>query len=126
MRINIQIVIESGHTLVKGCLAKDLIRRISIMEKDRKLSENELEQVSGGWSEEDERKLREEKERSLHGKIVRDMFGNVTFTDKTGVTGTYTADQWNKLRSKWAYSGNPEYYMETINVSELNGVLAGL
>lgn len=105
---------------------KDLIRRIGIMEKDRKLSENELEQVSGGWSEEDERKLREEKERSLHGKIVRDMFGNVTFTDKTGVTGTYTADQWNKLRSQWAYTGNPEYYMETINVSELNGVLAGL
>ncbi len=96
------------------------------MEKDRKLSENELEQVSGGWSEEDERKLREERERSLHGKIVRDMFGNVTFTDKTGVTGTYTAEQWNKLRNQWAYTGNPEYYMETINVSELNGVLAGL
>ena len=109
-----------------GAIRRDLTRRVNAMEKNTKLNESELEQISGGWSEEDERKLKEEKERSLHGKIVRDMFGNITFTDKTGVTGTYTADQWNKLKGQWAYTGNPEYFMETINVSELNGVLAGL
>lgn len=94
------------------------------MDNEKKLNDVEMDQVSGG-SEEEERKKRE-RERALHGRITRDMFGNVTFTDKTGVTGTFTADQWAKLRSQWAYTGNPEYYMETINVNELNGVLAGL
>lgn len=93
------------------------------MDNEKKLSESELDQVSGGYDEEEERRKRE---RSLHGKIVKDAFGNVTFTDKTGATGTFSADQWEKLKTQWAYTGNPEYFMETINVSELNGVLAGL
>ncbi|MBR4719741.1 MAG: hypothetical protein IKP31_05805 [Lachnospiraceae bacterium] len=92
-------------------------------ENEKKLNDAELNEISGGWNEEEEKK---KKERSLHGRIVRDMFGNVTFTDKTGVTGTFTADEWNKLRSQWAYTGNPEYFMETINVGELQGVLSGL
>ena len=95
------------------------------MNNEEKLNDAELEQISGGYDEDEERRRRE-RERSLHGRIVKDAFGNVTFTDKTGVTGTFTADQWNKLRTQWDYTGNPEYFMETINVSELNGVLAGL
>lgn len=94
-----------------------------IMDNGKKLNEAELDQISGGYDEEEERR---KKERALHGRIVKDAFGNVTFTDKTGVTGTFTADQWNKLRTQWDYTGNPEYFMETINVNELNGVLAGL
>lgn len=93
------------------------------MENDKKINDAELDLVSGGYDEEEERR---KKERSLHGTIVKDMFGNVTFTDKTGVTGSFTKDEWDKLRGNWAYTGNPEYYMETINVNELKGVLTGL
>lgn len=88
----------------------------------KKIDEEKLEQVSGGMSDE-ERKQREENERKLHGRIVRDALGNVTFTDKTGVTGSFTAAQWGQLSNNWAYTGNPDYYMETINVGELQGLL---
>ena len=91
-------------------------------DNNTKLEEGMLEQVSGGMSDE-EWKRREEAERKLHGHIVKDAVGNVTFTDKTGVTGTFSAADWNKLSAKWAYTGNPEYFMETINVGELQGVL---
>ena len=87
-----------------------------------RIDEKMLENVSGGDSE-DEKKAREEAEKKLHGKIVKDAFGNVTFTDKTGVTGQFSAADWAKLSGNWAYTGNPEYYMETINVGELQGVL---
>ena len=85
------------------------------------IREDELENIVGGKSEEEKR--REEEEKKLHGKIVRDPLGNVTFTDKTGVTGTFTAAEWSKLSTNWAYTGNPDYFMETINVGELRGVL---
>ena len=91
-----------------------------MIENGKKLNEEELAAVNGGYDEEEEKR---KKEASLHGKIARDMFGNVTFTDKTGQIGTFTADQWNTLRKNWDYTGNPEYYMETINVNELKGVL---
>ncbi|MCR5475343.1 MAG: hypothetical protein K6F28_09100 [Lachnospiraceae bacterium] len=91
------------------------------MADNKKINDEILEEVSGGKSE--EQKAREEAEKKLHGRIVKDMFGNVTFTDKTGVTGSFTAADWAKLSANWAYTGNPEYFMETINVNELNGVL---
>lgn len=95
--------------------------------KEKMLSEAELEQVSGGHESEEERKKRKAREEAaLHGKIVKDAFGNVTFTDKTGVTGTFSAAEWSKLTGQWAYTGNPEYFMETINNNELRGVLSGL
>ncbi len=105
------------------------------MKEEQDMSDNEkiianedLEKVSGGHHhhhhhEEEERKRREEAERSLHGTIVKDAAGNVTFTDKTGTVGTFSAADWSKLSSNWAYTGNPEYFMETINVGELQGVL---
>ena len=94
------------------------------MDKDQILNEEALEDVSGGKKseEEKEREEREKKERALHGTIVKDMLGNVTFTDKTGAVGTFTANEWNDLRKNWDYTGNPEYFMETINVNELKGL----
>ena len=89
---------------------------------NNKINDEILENVSGGMSDE-EKKRREEAEKSLHGTIVKDPLGNVTFTDKTGVTGSFSASDWAKLSANWAYTGNPEYFMETINVNELNGVL---
>lgn len=91
---------------------------------NNKLNEENLEQVSGGgtWND-DYKKERAAGEKSLHGHIAKDALGNVTFTDKTGVTGTFSASDWAKLSANWAYTGNPEYFMETINVSELQGVL---
>ncbi len=94
---------------------------------DKLLNDVELEQISGGHESEEERKKRKEREEAaLHGKIVKDVFGNVAFTDKTGVTGTFSAAEWAKLSGQWAYTGNAEYYMETINNNELKGVLSGL
>ncbi len=92
------------------------------MDNEKKLNDLELEQISGGETDE-ERRAREEAERKMHGHIVKDPFGNVTFTDKTGVTGQFTADEWAKLRTRWDYTGAPEYWMETINVNELRGLL---
>ena len=93
------------------------------MDKNNIMNEAELSNISGGQTEaEKEREEREKNERKLHGTIVKDMFGNVTFTDKTGAVGTFTADEWAKLRKNWDYTGNPEYFMETINVAELKGV----
>ena len=91
------------------------------------LKDDDLEQISGGDGRlEDEVARRREEDKKRHGKIVKDAFGNVTFTDKTGVTGSFSAADWAKLSTNWAYTGAPEYFMETINVGELNGVLKNM
>ena len=93
------------------------------MDKDRIMNEAELSEISGGKTEaEKEREEREKNEKKLHGTIVKDMLGNVTFTDKTGAVGTFTANEWADLRKNWDYTGNPEYFMETINVFELKNM----
>ncbi|MCR5687523.1 MAG: hypothetical protein K6G58_05840 [Lachnospiraceae bacterium] len=92
------------------------------MDNEKILQNDDLEKVSGGMSDE-ERKKKEEAERKLHGHISKDMFGNVTFQDKTGAVGSFSAADWATLRKNWDYTGNPEYFMETINVGELQGVL---
>lgn len=93
------------------------------MDNEKIINDAELDEVSGGKSErEKEREEKEKAERALHGFISKDMMGNVTFRDKTGAVGTFTADEWNNLRKRWDYTGNPEYYMETINVAELKGI----
>ncbi len=90
------------------------------MDNEKIINEAELEEVSGGHHHHhDDDEERRRKEREQHGTIVKDAFGNVTFTDKTGVVGTFTADEWAKLRKNWEYTGAPEYWMETINVAEL-------
>ena len=97
------------------------LEKISFM-NEQKLNEVELEQVSGGMPHEKEI----EKYDGQHGFITKDPFGNVTFTDKTGAIGKYSASDWTKLSANWAYTGNPEFYMSTINVDELNGILSGI
>ena len=89
---------------------------------EKRLNEVELEQVSGGMPHEKEI----EKYDGQHGFITKDSFGNVTFTDKTGAIGKYSASDWAKLSANWAYTDNPEFYMSTIIVDELNGILSGL
>ena len=89
-----------------------------MIEDAKKVQDEQLGNISGGESDE-ERREREERERKLHGHISKDMFGNVTFTDKTGMVGNFTADEWAKLRTNWEYTGAAEYWMETINVDEL-------
>ncbi len=93
------------------------------MDNEKIINDSTLEEVNGGKSEgELEREEKRKNERKLHGFIAKDMAGNVTFTDKTGAVGTFTASEWNNLRKNWDYTGNPEYFMETINVSELKGL----
>lgn len=93
------------------------------MDEKMKINDAELDAVSGGETEEEEKNR---KERSLHGTIEKDVFGNVKFTDKTGKWGTFSAADWEKLKTQWQFTGNPEYFMETINYDELKGVLNGL
>lgn len=90
---------------------------------EKKLTEQELEQISGGWSEEDERRERERKEQAMRGYLTIDAMGNRTFTDKSGNVGTFTAQEWNALAQNWAYTGNPEWWMRTLDVNELKGML---
>ncbi len=90
------------------------------MDNEKIINENELDEVNGGKSQHElEKEEKEKNERKLHGFIAKDAMGNVTFTDKTGAVGSFTASEWNSLRKNWEYTGNPEYYMETINVAEL-------
>ena len=90
------------------------------MDNEKILNDAELNDVNGGKSERElEKEEKEKNEKKLHGFIAKDALGNVTFTDKTGAVGTFTADEWNGLKKTWDYTGNPEYFMETINVGEL-------
>ena len=90
------------------------------MDNEKILNDAELNDVNGGKSERElEKEEKEKNEKKLHGFIAKDALGNVTFTDKTGAVGTFTADEWNGLKKNWDYTGNPEYFMETINVGEL-------
>jgi bacteriocin-like protein len=90
---------------------------------EKKLSEQELEQINGGWSEEEERRERERKEQAMRGSLSIDAMGNRIFTDKSGNVGTFTAQEWNTLAQNWAYTGNPEWWMRTLDVNELKGML---
>ena len=90
------------------------------MDNEKILNDAELNDVNGGKSERElEKEEKEKNEKKLHGFIAKDALGNVTFTDKTGAVGTFTASEWNGLKKNWDYTGNPEYFMETINVAEL-------
>ena len=90
------------------------------MDNEKIVNDSNLEEVTGGKSQRElEREEKEKNEKKLHGFIAKDGLGNVTFTDKTGAVGTFTASEWANLRKNWDYTGNPEYFMETINVAEL-------
>lgn len=94
------------------------------MDKDMRLENEELEQVSGGDGRlEDELQRRQEKEAKECGTVLTDRFGNIKFTDKTGITGTFSAADWNKLKTNWNYTGAPDFYIKQVNVNELNNLL---
>ncbi len=93
------------------------------MDNDKRLSEQELEQISGGDYEEDKKREKERQEQAMRGSLTKDAFGNYVFTDKSGNTGTFTPDEWNRLLQIWAYTGNPEWWMRTLDVNELRAKL---
>ena len=93
-------------------------------DKEKILNDEQMEEVSGGHHHHHDNER--EKYEGQHGWITKDVAGNVTFTDKTGSVGTFSASDWQKLCGQWAYTGNPEFYISTIDNSELRGVLAGL
>lgn len=45
------------------------------------------------------------------------------FTDKNGHSTTFTASEWQRLLSLWAYTGRPEEYIATHTVDELRRML---
>ena len=57
------------------------------------------------------------------GKYSFNSDGSVAFTDKNGKPTVFTADQWQTLRNRWAYTNNPEYYISTVPLDDLELVL---
>ncbi len=45
------------------------------------------------------------------------------FTDKNGQKTTFTEAEWNKLKSIWAYTGNPEEMISHHTIGELRNLL---
>ena len=75
------------------------------------LNEDELSKVSGGAGVTD-------------SGFPINADGSVNFTDKSGKSYTFTAAQWQALRSKWSYTGpNPEAYFKDVPLNDLLHVL---
>lgn len=91
------------------------------MEENKILNEEELSQIAGGDSKEDEERKRKELE--MRGHLSFDAAGNYVFMDKHGTTGVFTPAQWDSLRKEWAYTGDPDWWMRTLDVGELQGKL---
>ena len=89
------------------------------MSKEKYLNEKELEKVAGGISKEEERK----REIEMRGNLTLDAYGNYVFTDKHGGQGVFTPAQWNSLKQDWLYTGDPEWWMRTLDVGELKAKL---
>lgn len=90
------------------------------MEEKKVLNDAELEKVAGGESKEEQWK----REVAMRGSLSVDpVTGNYTFTDKHGNKGVFSADQWNTLSQEWAYTGDPQWWMRTLDVSELQAKL---
>ena len=89
------------------------------MEERKKLNEEELSQITGGDSKEEEKK----KELAMRGSLYIDGNGNYVFTDKHNGIGVFTPDQWNTLKHEWDYTGDPEWWMRTLDVNELKDKL---
>lgn len=49
--------------------------------------------------------------------------GGHPFTDKNGASTTFTEAEWNKLRSIWSYTGNPDEMISHHTVGELRNLL---
>ena len=57
------------------------------------------------------------------GRYIFNSDGSVAFTDKNGQSTVFSAQQWQVLRNRWAYTNNPEYYISTVPLSDLQLVL---
>ena len=90
------------------------------MEENKILSEEELSQIAGGDRKEEEERR---KEIEMRGHLSIDAAGNYVFMDKHGTTGVFTPAQWDSLRQEWAYTGDPDWWMRTLDVGELQGKL---
>ena len=55
--------------------------------------------------------------------IKKDSAGNYVYTDSTGATATFTADEWSRLLSNWSYTGDPNFYIQQVPISDLKGIL---
>lgn len=88
------------------------------MGEKKKLNEEDLSHVTGGMTEEEWKK-----ELAMRGSLYIDANGNYVFTDKHQGTAVFTPDQWNTLKSEWNYTKDPEWWMRTLDVGELQAKL---
>ncbi|MCR5235017.1 MAG: hypothetical protein K6E53_14095 [Lachnospiraceae bacterium] len=72
------------------------------------LNDESLAQINGG---------------DATGSFIKNSDGSVEFTDKNNKKRVFTKEQWDFLRKKYEYSGNPNYYISTIPLEDLNTFL---
>ena len=78
------------------------------MSELNKLDDAKLEEVTGGAE--------------AVGSYGFNADGSVKFTDKSGNVTTFSAQQWQTLKNNWQYTGNPEYYISTVPLADLQKV----
>ena len=89
------------------------------MANEIKLNEKDLERVTGGMTDEERKK-----EIAMRGNLSFDpVTATYTFTDKHGNIGTFTAQQWETMSHEWDYTGDPQWWMRTLDVGELQAKL---
>ena len=81
------------------------------------MNDAELSAVTGGECDADKYK------KDMGSVSENPLTQEITYIDKTGNVGKYTKAQWNQLKTNWAYTGNPDLYIKTVNVNELNQML---
>jgi hypothetical protein len=78
-------------------------------DQDKILNDELLKDVNGGAD--------------ATGRYTFNSDGSVAFTDKNGKSVVFTPAQWQTLRNRWAYTNNPEYYISTVPLEDLQFVL---
>ncbi|MCR5604347.1 MAG: hypothetical protein K6G27_11690 [Lachnospiraceae bacterium] len=78
-------------------------------DQDKIINDEALKEVNGGAE--------------ATGQYVFNADGSVAFRDKNGAPRVFTAQEWQRLRNRWAYTNNPEYYISTVPLSDLELVL---
>ncbi len=52
-----------------------------------------------------------------------DAAGNVTYTDGSGVSAVFSQADWNWLLSNYSHTDDPEYFLKSLPVSDLQALL---
>lgn len=47
----------------------------------------------------------------------------VIYTDPNGSEAVFTADEWSRLLGNWAYTGDPDFYIQQVPVGDLKSIL---